>query len=57
VHFDLNATRILKKYSNINFQENPSSGSRLVPFGLTPQSQYSLLTTLQTCQTMGEAFF
>jgi hypothetical protein len=27
--------RILEKYSNIKFDENPSSGSRVVPCGLT----------------------
>jgi len=26
---------ILEKYSNIKFHENPSSGSRVVPFGQT----------------------
>jgi len=27
--------QIFEKYSNIRFQENPSSGSRVVPCGLT----------------------
>jgi len=27
--------QIIKKYSNINFYENPSSGSRVVPYGRT----------------------
>jgi hypothetical protein len=27
--------RIFKKYSNIKFHENPSSGSRVVPYGPT----------------------
>jgi len=27
--------QIFEKYSNIKFQENPSNGSRVVPYGMT----------------------
>jgi len=45
--------QILEKYSNIKFNENPSSGSRVVPRGWTAgqigMMQLSLLTILSMC--------
>jgi hypothetical protein len=57
-YWNLNISqKIFKKYSNIIFQENPSSGSQVVPCGQTWQRQHSLFIILWTCQKWGKLSF
>jgi hypothetical protein len=48
---DFNETWILEKHSNIKFRDNPSGGSRVVPWGRTDRheanSRFSQI--LRTC--------